>query len=262
MQKNKNLAMCTLASGSKGNSIFVSNKKTSILIDAGLSGIETEKRLKLNNINIEDIDAIIISHEHSDHITGAGILCRRFKIPLHITHETHKQCEHKIKNIADVRYFESGKKFKVDSLKIDTFSTSHDAIDPVGFTITEKNSKIGIATDLGIATALVKESLKNSNLLLIEANYDKQMLEDGPYEWHLKQRIKHRNGHLSNCDTKKLIEEIMHPKLDFILLGHLSEENNHPQKAYEEAEKALNGNDFNITLKVTNQHSPSKIFYV
>ncbi len=258
--KDKNIAVCILASGSKGNSIFVSSQTTSILIDAGLSGKETEKRLKLNNIDTKHIDAILVTHEHSDHISGVGILCRRLKVPLYISYETYKQCEHKLGKIEKVEYFDSSLGFEIKDLNITPFSTSHDAVDPVGFSITQNNSKISIATDLGIVTTLVKESLKESNLVIVEANYDIKMLEDGPYEWHLKQRIKHRNGHLSNIDAKNLITEIMHPNLNHIILSHLSEENNLPEKALKEVKNCLKDNGVNI--QVANQYYPSDIFCV
>ena len=254
--KNNSFCVCPLASGSKGNSLFVSCSNSSILIDAGLSGVEMERRLNLLNIDPESLTAIIITHEHSDHIKGAGILSRRYKLPLYITPKTYGACQ-SIGKIEDLRFFECGTSFNIDQIQVNPFSISHDAEDPAGLTLEYKNYKIGIATDLGIATSLVKEHLKGSNLLYLESNHDPEMLINGPYPWHLKQRIKGRMGHLSNTDAKILVSELRNDRLKHVILAHLSEENNCPRKAAREVSEGLNGS--NIGLHVAKPNEPGML---
>ncbi len=233
------LAVCVLASGSKGNSVFVSNGETSILIDAGLSGIEIERRLRSKNLNPKMLDAIFVSHEHADHIQAVGVLSRRFDLPVYITPKTSKAAASQLGRIKDLRFFECGLSFIIESLVVHPFSISHDAVDPAGFTITHAERKIGVATDLGIGTAVVKEHLKRCDLLIIEANHDPAMLAAGPYPWELKQRIKSRTGHLSNEDSQRLLNEVGHSNLKHVILAHLSEINNTPQHALRAVDRKL-----------------------
>jgi len=257
---NYNFAVCMLASGSKGNAIFISNGSTSILVDAGLSGIEIERRLRSTGLNPEDLDAIIVSHEHTDHIQSVGVLSRRFDLPVYINSKTKKAASSQLKNINDIRYFECGSAFMLKTLALHPFSISHDAEDPAGFTLKQNGSKIGIATDLGIVTSMVKEHLKDCSLLVIEANHDQTMLANGPYPWPLKQRIKGRTGHLSNDDSKNLLNEIKHNKLEHVILAHLSETNNTHEKALSVAGLALDNID--TRLSVASQYEAGELLYV
>lgn len=250
---NKSFCLCPLASGSKGNSLFVSCRNSSILIDAGLSGIEIERRLNAVNISPESLSAIIITHEHSDHVKGAGILSRRFNLPVYITKKTYEACRG-LGKIEALCLFECGKPFQIGKILVSPFSISHDATDPSGLTMEYNGEKIGIATDLGIVTSLVKEHLKNSNILYLESNHDPDMLINGSYPWHLKQRIKGRTGHLSNLDAAGLLSELETDALKHVILAHLSEENNCPEKAVQEISKTLNGS--NIALHVA---GPDKV---
>lgn len=234
-----NLTVCMLASGSKGNAIFVSSGSTSILIDAGLSGIEIERRLKLRGLDPKNLDAILVSHEHSDHIQGVGILSRRYNLPIYMNIKTQKAAVSQLGNLHDFKKFECGSMFTINDLAIHPFAISHDAEDPTGFTIHQDGIKIGIATDLGIATSMVKEHLKDCTMLILEANHDEEMLINGPYPWPIKQRIKSRIGHLSNAASKTLLHEIQHDQLKYVVLAHLSETNNTPQKAVNEVGQAL-----------------------
>ncbi len=254
--KNSSFCVCPLASGSKGNSLFVSCGNSSILIDAGLSGVEIERRLSLSDIDPESLTAIIITHEHSDHIKGAGILSRRYKLPLYITQKTYGACQN-LGKIDELRFFECGTAFTIDQIQVNPFSISHDAEDPAGLTLGYKKLKIGIATDLGIATTLVKEHLKDCNLLYLEANHDPDMLINGSYPWHLKQRIKGRMGHLSNADAKILVSELKTDQLKHVILAHLSEENNCPQKAAREVSEGLNSSK--VDLHVAKPHEPGRL---
>jgi phosphoribosyl 1,2-cyclic phosphodiesterase len=244
------LTICMLASGSKGNATYVSDGTTSILFDAGLSGIEVQRRLSSAGLCIENLDAIIVSHEHDDHIRGVGVLSRRFDLPVYVSSKTRKAAK-LLGKISKIEHFKCGSGFCINGLNIHPFSISHDAKDPAGFTVKLNGSKVGIATDLGVATSMVKEHLKGCSVLILEANHDPTMLAQGPYPWPLKQRIKGRTGHLSNMEARELLSEIKHSKLEKVILAHLSEENNTPQKALSEVGLALNG--CNAGLSVATQ---------
>jgi phosphoribosyl 1,2-cyclic phosphodiesterase len=233
------ISVCVLASGSKGNAIFISDGSTSILIDAGLSGIEIERRLRSRGLSPESLDAILVSHEHTDHIQSVGVLSRRFNLPVYVSGKTGKVAASQLGNIGEIRSFECGSTFMIKNLTVHPFSLSHDAADAAGFTVKLNSKKIGIATDLGIATGVVKTHLKECSLLILEANHDPVMLEKGPYPWPLKQRIKSRTGHLSNEAAKILLAELCHDQLEHVILAHLSEINNTPQTAVSVVNPAL-----------------------
>ena len=249
------VSVCVLASGSKGNSIYISDGQTSILVDAGLSGIEIERRMKSRGLDPESLKAIVVSHEHDDHIRGVGILSRRFALPVYINSKTLQAAASQLRKVSE-QFFRCGVDFEIDTLKIHPFSISHDATDPAGFTIDLHHKKIGIATDLGIATAVVKDRLKTCNLLILEANHDPDMLMNGPYPWHLKQRVKGRTGHLSNQDSRCLLQEIHHSQLQHVILAHLSEINNTPQKAREEICQAIDSHQTQLTISTQDSSSP------
>lgn len=252
------LQICVLASGSKGNAIYVSDGQTAILVDAGLSGIEIERRMKAVGIDIHSLKAIVVSHEHSDHIRGVGILARRYNLSVYITEETAAAAGQNLGRIDRITNFDIGRCFAIDDLAIHPFATSHDASDPAGFTISQNGRKIGIATDLGVATAMVKQHLRACSLLVLEANHDPTMLTEGPYPWPLKQRIKSRNGHLSNQDSGNLLSELKHDGLCHVILAHLSETNNTPEKALAAVQKAI-GSDDAIQLHVAVQERCSDL---
>jgi len=237
------LSVCVLASGSKGNAIFVSDGHTGILIDAGLSGIEIQRRMEAARLDIDTLKAILVSHEHSDHIRGVGVLARRYSLPVYISRATAAAAGVQLGRIDDMRHFDIGQSFAIDDLAVHPFATSHDAQDPAGFTISRSGHKIGIATDLGIVTGMVKQHLKTCSLLVLEANHDPLMLTQGPYPWPLKQRIKSRNGHLSNEDSRDLLDEIKHGGLCHVILAHLSETNNTPEKALQAVQQAIEADD-------------------
>jgi len=245
-----------LASGSRGNSIYISNGETSVLVDAGLSGIEIERRMESNNISIKSIDAIIVSHEHSDHIQGVGVLARRYDLPVYISSETIKTAAKQLGTIKAITHFSCGTEFTINNLTVRPFSISHDACDPAGFTIGCNGKKIGIATDLGIATAMVREHLKDCCCLVLEANHDVPMLEEGPYPWPVKQRIKSRTGHLSNESSKELLMDIMHDRLSHVILAHLSETNNTPEKALRVVTEQIDLNQIELTVATQDSAGP------
>jgi phosphoribosyl 1,2-cyclic phosphodiesterase len=259
-KKTGRLSVCVLASGSKGNAIHVSDGETTLLFDAGLSGIEIERRLRERNMAARAIQAIIVSHEHTDHIKGVGVLSRRYGIPVYINQGTQAAAVCELGVIKHTESFCCGRDFSINHLTIHPFSTSHDARDPAGFTIQSNGIKIGLATDLGIATQMVKEHLKGSALLVLEANHDLEMLEKGPYPWPVKQRIRSRLGHLSNKESRDLLMEIRHSGLGHVVLGHLSETNNTPEKALREIGPALNG--CKASLSVATQDRCGEIYHL
>lgn len=189
----------------------------------------------------KSLSALVLSHEHSDHLQAIGVLSRRHNIAVHATEKTYKAAALIIKKPAALSHFTPGRTFSIGSLLVSPFSTSHDAADPTGFTITGAGIKIGLATDLGIATNLVSHHLKGCRALLLESNHDPQMLQDGPYPWHLKQRVKGRTGHLSNQDSRDLISEVVSPDTSHVVLCHLSETNNTPEAALSAVAPALSG---------------------
>ncbi len=249
-----------LASGSKGNAILVADGQTMVLFDAGLSGIEIERRFKSKGFHPDRLDAIVVSHEHSDHIQGVGVLARRFGLPVYISKMTGQTAGALLGKIADIRYFECGNPFTVNTWTISPFSISHDAEDPAGFTILNNGMKVGIATDLGVVTAMVKERLKACQILILEANHDPDMLINGPYPWPLKQRIQSRKGHLSNQDSRELVTALKHEGLQHVVLAHLSETNNTPEKALQAVGLALN--DCHTKLHVATQDVCAEILQI
>lgn len=251
---------CLLASGSKGNCVFIETGETKLLVDAGLSAIEILRRLSVIGVDGSEIDAILITHEHLDHVRGAGTLARKLKIPVILSYPTHKETAH-ILSKTKVVEFESGYSFCFKDLNIDSFPITHDACDPVGFILESVEGSLGLATDLGIATRLVEDKLQKCRVLVVESNHDEDLLMNGPYPWHLKQRIRSRHGHLSNNNTAALLERLLHPGLESVFLAHLSEVNNDPCLAEATANKLLESqNVCSPQLIVGNQDRVSDIF--
>ena len=247
----RRLAVSVLASGSRGNATYISDGRTAILIDAGLSGKEIQRRMASKGLDSNNLDAILVSHEHADHIHGVGVLSRRFDLKVYINDGTRQASGKALGKLPEVVPFSCGRAFAIGSLDIHPFSISHDAEDPAGFTISGNGAKVGVATDLGVASGVVKTHLKACDILILEANHDPQMLIDGPYPWPLKQRIRGRSGHLSNEDTALLLESLRHDRLVHVILAHLSEENNTPEKARLAIKTALNG--ASVKLHVASQ---------
>lgn len=253
-----NLAVCVLASGSKGNAIYISDGTTAILVDAGLSAAEIKRRLKSRGLNPKDLNAILVTHEHSDHVQGVGVLSRQLKLPIYLSRSIETKIS--LGSIHEIRTFNSGTTFHINNLAVHPFAVSHDAIDPVGFTIGQNGSRIGLATDLGDATAHIKKNLKHCHLLILEANHDPDMLVNGPYPWYLKRRIQSRNGHLSNEQSKRLLTELQHKRLKHVILAHLSQTNNAPQKVLAEVTTAFTRCSPRLT--VASQHRCGEVIYL
>jgi phosphoribosyl 1,2-cyclic phosphodiesterase len=219
--------------------VFVSGGTTSILVDAGLSGVELERRMRAKSLSPDKLSALVVTHEHTDHIQAAGILSRRYNIPLYINSKTQQAAAAKLGRVDLVNVFACGTRFEIGDLTINPFSISHDAADPLGMTVAHGKAKLGIATDLGIATNLVRQHLQGCHLLYVEANHDPHLLNIGPYPWYLKQRVKSRKGHLSNQEAAALVSDVSTEALAHVILAHLSEQNNCPEKALQAMTEAL-----------------------
>lgn len=247
---------CSLASGSSGNCHLINDGKSFILIDAGLSGKQIENKLKEVNIDPKRLSAIIVSHEHSDHICGVGILSRRYNIPIYANDGTWAGMNSKIGNIKEenIKCFTSNENFSIGDFNIRPYKISHDANDPVGFSVIKDNIKISIATDLGYISEDIIEEIKNSNLVILESNHDEEMLKAGRYPYSLKRRVLSNVGHLSNEAAGNAIVDLVSKNVKSILLAHLSKENNFPELAIEtvksilDSKKIVMGKDINIDL--------------
>ena len=230
------MRVCTLASGSSGNSLYIEAENTKILVDAGISMRQIKLRLEQLGVELPDIDAVVITHEHSDHTHAI----KRLNIPTYVASATIELWKDKVSQLLE---FESDTAFAIKDLLITPFSVSHDAIDPVGFSIESSDDfKVGVVTDIGLVTDLVKERLKNSNVLVVEYNHDYEILMNSLYPWDLKQRIKGRLGHLSNEEGSKLLHELIHGGLRHVILAHLSQVNNKPEVAFRAARGVLKRN--------------------
>jgi phosphoribosyl 1,2-cyclic phosphodiesterase len=230
-----------LASGSSGNACYVETEEGGVLIDAGLSGEELVRRMEAAGIDPAKLDAILLTHEHLDHIRGAGPLSRRFDLPVYANPLTMKRALKTLGNLSKPVVFHTGHPITLHGLCIETFTKCHDAADPVGLVIHADGARLGIITDLGRSTPVVEDRLRGCHALVLEFNHDETMLDQGPYPLELKRRIKGPEGHLSNDQAGGLLKTLCHQALRTVILAHLSEKNNHPDKAVQASKKALSG---------------------
>ena len=261
------LEFCSLYSGSSGNCLYVCSDNTKILIDCGTSCKKICEGLASINSSIEDIDAILVTHEHSDHVQGLGLVSKKFNIPVYANLETWNAMEKQKEKIDEknVNIFVNDNDFSLNELTIHPFSTPHDAANPCGFNIHNGKRKLSIATDLGHMDDEIFKQLQNSSFVLLESNYEPEMLNASRYPFHLKQRIKGPFGHLSNETAGKTIAALMKKDLKEVMLGHLSKENNVPELAYQTVVEELmrNNSDINtIRLSVASRNTPGKIITV
>jgi phosphoribosyl 1,2-cyclic phosphodiesterase len=248
MLRDMGVSVSLLASGSRGNSAIVASARTKILVDAGVSCRETFKRMKAAGDDPHSLSAILITHEHTDHVSGLLVLARKLKIPVFMTGATHQAWSRSMRDAAGERpqlacleLFYSGHGFRIGDIEVMPFTIPHDAVDPVAFTFHAEGIKIAIATDLGRLLANVKDNLRACDVLLIESNHDLEMLRNGPYPWSVKQRVGSPTGHLSNEKLAEFFATGYDGSASYIVLAHLSELNNHPDRARREAERALSG---------------------
>jgi len=256
------LKFCSLYSGSSGNSSFIQSENINILVDAGVSGKKIIDALASINIAIENISAILVTHEHSDHTQSIATLSKKYNIPVYANKKTWDAMQDKKEKISkdNVLYFNNNKPFTLNDVTILPFDIPHDAANPCGFTISDNDSKISIATDIGHMTTSIIDNIKNSNFLLLEANYEPDVLKCSSYPFHLKERIASPIGHLSNIEAGKTINYLAGFGVKNIMLGHLSNENNFPELAYKSVLEQIENKDLN--LSVANRFEPSKFFEV
>jgi phosphoribosyl 1,2-cyclic phosphodiesterase len=261
------LKFCSLASGSSGNCQFIGNGSSRLLIDAGLTGKYITNALNQIEEDPSSINGILVTHEHSDHIKGVGVIMRKYNIPLYVHHKTWEAMKNKIGSVKDkeINLFESESPFSVGDIEVKPFRVSHDAAHPLGYCVSNGKSKIGFATDLGYMSEDILKEIRDCELVLLESNHDEEMVKFGKYPWFLKKRILGEHGHISNTvagDTASWL--IKNGKLNNLLLGHLSKENNFPELAYETVKNILDNNSISIgsdiELEMTYRDKISKVY--
>ncbi len=258
--------LCSLFSGSTGNASFVKAGNTNILVDCGDSGVYVENALKNIGISPDSLDCIFITHEHIDHVKGAGILSRRYNLPIYATYGTWQKMISRIGkiNIDNIRYIQGGTAFGVKDAIVTPFTTPHDSAESVGFTIEHGLTRASVATDIGVMTKTVYDNIKKSDIVLLESNHDVDMLLNGSYSIDLKKRIRSNVGHLSNDDCALTSSHLLQEGVKHIILAHLSNDNNTGDIAYSTTERALIAEgaviDSDITLEVAGRFTPSKMY--
>jgi phosphoribosyl 1,2-cyclic phosphodiesterase len=253
--------VCVLGSGSKGNCTLVATEKTRLLIDAGLSCRETYARLAAIGEPADGLDAVVISHEHSDHISGLRTLALDGRLPIYISRPTRAAVSWDRK-LERFEHFAASEKFTIGDIEVTPFPVPHDAVDPVAFRFDTQGIRISLVTDLGYVSEVVKQRVKGSHCLVFESNHDLEMLKIGPYPWYVKQRVMSRHGHLSNNATAAFLAEDFDGTAQVLVLAHLSETNNHPEIARLSAEQALaqRSRGENTKVQLANQARPTEVF--
>jgi len=261
IQEGAIVKVCVLASGSGGNCTLIRTERTTLLVDAGLSRREILKRIKGVGESAENVQGIVISHEHSDHISALPVLSKNLDCPVYLTPATEAGvCWNG--HTPKLELFQAGTRFTVGDIEVETFGIPHDAADPVGFCFRAGGIKIGIVTDLGYIPDSIKFHLHSTHLLVLESNHDIEMLKVGPYPWSVKQRVMARTGHLSNDVAAQFIREDMDASITTLVLGHLSEHNNHPALVRLTASQAIEGRGLTTRLVIAEQHRPTEVFEI
>jgi len=260
------LNFCSLYSGSSGNSLFVESENTKILVDAGMSCKKIEEALNSIEVNPSSINAILVTHEHADHIKGLSTISRKFDIPVFATKETFDAMPKQSEKISEknIKFFNPNEKFFIEDLEVLPFSIPHDAANPCGFNIIkDNNTQISIATDIGHMTKTIVDKLEGSKFILLESNYDTEVLKCCAYPFKLKSRIASENGHLSNTMAGKTITYLTkNGNLKTAMLGHLSKESNFPALAYQTVVDELisnNANNDSLSLSVASRDCPGNL---
>ena len=252
---------CVLASGSSGNAALLATDNTRILIDAGLSVRELCKRLAAAGEELDRIDAVLVTHEHSDHVAGLPRLARsgKSKAVIYVSRLTAPAIDWG-ESTPRIETFQAGSSFQIGDIEVNSFSIPHDAVDPVGFRFQSQGVSIGVATDLGYVPESIKFHLRRTDLLLLESNHDLDMLKVGPYPWPVKQRVMSRVGHLSNLGMSDFLMQDLDSCTANLILGHLSEHNNHPEIVRMVASEALERRGLAAHLEIASQRQPSQIY--
>ena len=258
------MVFCSLYSGSSGNSMFIASERAKILIDAGLPGKKIDAALQEINENPNDLNGIFITHEHSDHIKGVGVLSRKYDIPIYANADTWSAMEQSIGKIKEhnIKIIDKRSITEIEDMNIKAFNIPHDAASPMGYTVTDGLKSVSVATDFGTFTKEIYDNIKESEVILLESNHDVNMLKFGPYPYPLKRRILSEIGHLSNEDCGSAIVELAKCGLNKqVILGHLSKTNNQPDLAYQTVLNVLTENGIkvkeDIILTMANRHNPS-----
>lgn len=226
------LGITVLGSGSAGNAVVITTPETRVLVDAGLSARQLETRLATLGWEADSFDAILLTHEHGDHTRGLGVFCRRRPIPVYCNRHTQRVVAESLREPPPWRLIESGQRFRIRSLEIEAFSVPHDAVDPMGYTFVWQGGKAAVLTDLGHASTLVQEKARGAHTIVLEANYDDELLAlDTKRPWATKQRISSRHGHLSNAQAAELAALLVPDGLRRVVLAHLSRDCNSPDAA-------------------------------
>ncbi|HSM79605.1 MAG TPA: MBL fold metallo-hydrolase [Bryobacteraceae bacterium] len=256
--------VCVLASSSSGNATFLQAGRTRILVDAGLSRREISSRLAAIGEDVRDLDAILITHEHTDHVSGLVAMSRadrerRASIPVYMTHLTAPAISWNDYTPA-LECFQAGSSFSIGDIDVLSFTIPHDAADPVGFCFRAEGIRVGLATDLGYLPDSIRVHLRGADLVILESNHDVEMLKVGPYPWSVKQRVLGRNGHLSNDVACDFIRDGLDTSTSTLVLGHLSEQNNHPEIVRISASQALEGRRLFTRLVVAEPGKQTEVF--
>jgi len=226
------IEICALASGSNGNCYYIGNSNDAVLVDAGISTKQIMLRMQQRQLSSEKIRALFITHEHTDHIRGARVLCKKLGIPAYLTTGTYLSIREQ-ERPGRVQLFTAGETIEAGHFLMHSFPKNHDAAEPCSFRVEYRQTSVGVFTDIGEPCEKVQSNLKLCRAVFIESNYDEQMLWNGPYPYPLKQRIASRVGHLSNDQSFGLVRSYGGEQLEYVILSHLSKENNTPQKAYQ-----------------------------
>lgn len=270
-KRNKNMELCSIASGSSGNCIMVGADNCHLIIDAGISGKRIEQGLNSLGHKTSEMQGVLVTHEHIDHISGLGVIARRYGLPIYTTEGT-KQAILSTKAVGKIdeslfHVITPDQEFTVGELEIEPVRISHDAADPVAYIVKKDGRSAGVITDLGKYDDYIIDKMQGLDVLLLEANHDVNMLQMGPYPYPLKQRILGDRGHLSNELSGQLLGKILHDKFQEVVLGHLSKENNYAELAYETVrlevtmgDNPYKGNDFPI--HVANRDCVSELIIV
>lgn len=252
------MKFATIVSGSSGNCIYIEGGSTRILVDAGLTLKALKAACSAFGCLPEDISALLITHEHTDHISGAERICRRFGLPLWATAATwdnlpFRQCF----SDQERHMFEYG--MSIGELELDFFRLSHDAVQPTGITVQHQGKKLAIATDTGCVTPSMAKALRDCDGYVLEANHDVDMLRQGPYSYSLKQRVLSQRGHLSNAQAALALKELAGPHTRHVILAHLSETNNHPELALRQVMSVMKESPYHPVITVAPRHSPHQL---
>jgi len=252
------MEIISIASGSSGNCTYISAGDSQLLIDCGLSARETIRRTASIGLNIEEIEAILITHEHADHINGAFTLSKRYGIPLHINPSTFNAANCPLKNVP-IEFFDTGGSFSFKDFRISPFPIPHDAADPVGFRLETPEGIIVYMTDIGWVFPEMTSHADGARAMVLESNHDKEMLKNGPYPWFLKKRISGEKGHLSNDDMAAFLKLISRMELEGLVLAHLSRTNNNAEIALSNARKVIDIRSPGLPVVIADQFNVRRL---